>query len=97
MIALPFASVLGDSAEDYLRRLAPQGITVLGAPDLEVVAETVEHLPADDLESTTITLAAHWEMADRVVIASSEHYGDALLAASLAGRLRARSSSWIQC
>ncbi len=89
VVALAYANQLGDSAQDFFDRLRPERVTVLGAPTLTLEGADVEHLPAPDLSATTVALARAWQRADRAVVVSPDNYGSALLAASLAGRVRA--------
>ena len=89
VVALKSENLLGASAIDFMARFAPREVTVFGAPNISVDAENVQHEPLADLETTTIALADSWERSQDVVLASQSNYGNALLAASFAGRIRA--------
>ena len=89
VIALREGAPLGDSAEDFLRRFEPSRAVIYGAPSVTVETEIVERPALTDLTTATVSAAAAWETADRVVLAPEDDYGHAVMASSLAALLDA--------
>ncbi len=51
-------------------------------------APVIDHIPLTDLTDVTIDLAASWQQSDYVILAPQYDYAKAVMASSLAGRLR---------
>ena len=94
----PAVVALGGSGEvtrevaDYLRRYRPTSACALGAPiaDGSGAVPKCRTLPADSADSAAIVLArTYWPSCATAVVCREDGYADALVAATLASRLRA--------
>jgi len=91
VIALDETGQIPREVDDYLRRLKPDGICHLGAKPLTPVPQFGKflYLPCSSAEHPAIVLAEQfWKKSNRVVLCREDDYASALMASTLAARLR---------
>ncbi|MCF7730392.1 MAG: hypothetical protein K9N23_01840 [Akkermansiaceae bacterium] len=90
-IALEEGGQIPREVADYLRRYKPAAIYHVGESPLAGAPEigTLHELPASNAETATAALATtFWTSSDRVVLCRADDYASALMASTLAARLR---------
>lgn len=90
-IALEEGGGIPREVADYLSRYKPAAIYHLGGAPLAGAPEvgTLHELPASNAEAATAALAGtFWTSSERVVLCRADDYASALMASTLAARLR---------
>lgn len=91
VIALDETGQIPREVDDYLRRLKPFGVCHLGAKPLTPIPEfeSFSYMPCSSAEHPAIVLAKQfWKNSNRVVLCREDDYASALMASTLAARLR---------
>ena len=89
VLAVHDFDVIPEATIDVLERmLATDAYVLNGTATLDAV-DAVHDLSADNASVLSAQFTDHWTRSDTLVLADGQHYGSALMAASLAGRLNA--------